>query len=68
MNVGARVCAPGLCTGANMQCIFFVAVQLDAARRRLFYLRLIIKPINAPAVNPNANVVATVSTGCRWMR
>jgi hypothetical protein len=34
----------------------------------LFYLRFIIQPINVPAVKPTANVVATVSTGCRWMR
>jgi hypothetical protein len=35
---------------------------------RMSYLRLIIQPINAPAVRPTANVVAMVSIGCRWMR
>jgi hypothetical protein len=32
------------------------------------YLRFIIHPINVPAVTPIAKVVATVSTGWRWMR
>jgi hypothetical protein len=32
------------------------------------YLRFIIQPINVPAVTPIAKVVATVSTGWRWMR
>jgi hypothetical protein len=32
------------------------------------HFRLIINPINAPAVKPTANVAATVSAGCRWMR
>jgi hypothetical protein len=32
------------------------------------YLRFMIQPITAPAVRPNANVVATVSARCRWRR
>ena len=32
------------------------------------YLRFIIHPINVPAVTPIAKVVATVSTGWRWIR
>jgi len=32
------------------------------------YLRLTIQEINAPAVKPAANVVATMSMGWRWMR
>lgn len=32
------------------------------------YLRFIIHPISVPAVTPIAKVVATVSTGWRWMR
>ena len=32
------------------------------------YLRFSIQPINVPAATPTANVVATVSTRCRWRR
>jgi hypothetical protein len=59
---------PAACQGAEGQRPFS---RLDRGRINsicLIYLRFIIQPINVPAVKPTANVVATVSTGCRWMR
>jgi hypothetical protein len=44
-----------------------VAVE-ETLRSRVLYLRFIIQPINAPAVTPTANVVATVSARFRWRR